>query len=304
MIRRLTWVRSSVLPRHLARILIYVLLAIWSLICVFPLYWIVLTSLTREPDTIGAPRYLPFVDFTPSLEAWKEILTNPSDHLFQRYFNSVFVASTSTALTILLGGMAVYGLTRFPVRWPARHRWYRAAVDNRTILVAILATRVLPPMVVVLPIYLMAHYTGTLDTLFNLIFVYTATNLPVAVWLLLPVLGTAASDQEEAARLDGASNLRIFFEIAVPMAGLGMLAVGLLIFILCWNEYLFAAILTGDHAMTLPPWLVGQVSTKEAQVGEDTAQWPNLSAATLLMLVPVIACGVFVQRFRLRFGIR
>lgn len=329
--------------RRITRALTYGLLTLWALICIFPLYWIALTSLKREPDIITGPYYVPLVDFEPTLEAWKRILADPSDTLFSRYFNSAFVASTATILTLLLSGLAVYGLTRFRVAlpvlvpvcaialllvvflipligstmfvavavalivlWAVRFAKVGPVIGSQAILIAILATRVLPPAVIVLPIYLMALHTGTLDTRSALVFTYTAVNLPVAIWLLLSVLGGSATEQEDAARLDGASHLRIFFDIAVPMARSGIFAVGLLIFILCWNEYLFAAYLTGDRSMTLTPWLVGQVSTKEAQVGEDTIAWPNLSAATILMLAPVVACAVLVQHFlgRIPLGMR
>jgi multiple sugar transport system permease protein len=164
-------------------------------------------------------------------------------------------------------------------------------------LFLLLATRILPPVIVVLPIYLMAAQTHTLDTRFALIVAYTASNLPVAVWLLAPIFGQAATEQEEAAQLDGASRLRIFWTVLVPMLGGGIAATGLLIFVLCWNEYLFAAYLAAGHAMTMPPWAVGQLSMKEAQVGGDLVEWSRLSAALVLLVVPVLGITIFVQRF-------
>jgi multiple sugar transport system permease protein len=288
--------RSSVSPhrsrRLLRRALAYAVLGAWTFVCLFPLYWLAVTSLKREADIVARPRYVPFGDFAPSLDAWRFILADASDNLVLRYFNSTVVGLTSTLLTVLLGGLAVYGLTRFRYVLP----WTGLALHNRSILIAVLATRILPPVAVVLPIYMMAQYTGTLDTRFALIVTYTASNLPVAVWLLQPVFGAAATDQEEAAQLDGASHFRIFFTIAVPMAGAGIAAVGVLIFILCWNEYLYAAYLAGDRAMTLPPFLVGQMSIKEAQIGSEAEEWAHFSAATILMTVPLLACTAPVLR--------
>ncbi|MEP7173627.1 MAG: carbohydrate ABC transporter permease, partial [Aestuariivirga sp.] len=206
----------------LVKILTYALLVFWSLVCLFPLYWIAVTSLKGNLEIMHGPYFLPFVDFTPSLEAWVNVLTYANDHLLLRFFNSAVVAVTSTLLTVLLGGMAVYGLTRFryAVRWtPALH--------NDGILFAILATRILPPVVIALPLYVMAQFTGMLDTHFALIFAYTAVNLPVAVWLLLPVFGNMATSQEEAAQLDGASHFRIFLTIFLPMVAASTAAVGL-----------------------------------------------------------------------------
>jgi multiple sugar transport system permease protein len=163
-------------------------------------------------------------------------------------------------------------------------------------MMAILATRILPPVVIVLPIYLMAQQTGALDTRFALIATYTAANLPVAVWLLQPVLGEVATDMEEAAQLDGASRMRIFFEIATPLAARGLLATGLLILVLCWNEYLFSVYLADNHAMTMPPFLAAQMSVREQQAGSDAEEWSRLSAAIVLMAGPLIFGAGIAQR--------
>ena len=275
----------------MGKVLTYALLVFWSLVCLFPLYWIAVTSLKGNLEIMRGPYYLPFVDFTPSLDAWVDVLTYANDHLLLRFFNSAVVAITSTLLTVLFGGMAVYGLTRFrySVRW-------LPALRNDGILFAMLATRILPPIVVVIPIYMMALYTDSLDTHFALIFTYTAANLPVAVWLLLPVFGNMATSQEEAAQLDGASHFRIFLTIFLPMVAASTAAVGLVIFILCWNEYLFAAFLTSDKVSTLPPWIAGQMSIKEAQTGGDGDEWSQLSAAIIFMITPLLACTAFTQR--------
>ena len=282
----------------LANILIYWVLGFWCLVCLFPLYWIVVTSLKDESEIMRGPYYLPFVDFTPSLEAWVSILDYANDHLLLRFYNSVVVSITSTFLTVVLGAMAVYGLTRFHYKLP----WI--GLRNEGILFAILASRILPPVVIAIPLYVMAQYTGTLDTHFALIFAYTAANLPVAVWLLLPVFGNMATSQEEAAQLDGASHLRIFLSIFMPMVAASTAAVGLLIFVLCWNEYLFATFLTSDKVSTLPPWVMGQMSIKEAAVGGDGDEWPQLSAAIIFMIVPLLACTAFAQRVLGRIALR
>ena len=322
----------------------YAVLGVWSLVCLFPLYWIAVTSLKGASEIMRGPLFLPFVDFTPSLDAWVSILTYSNDHLLLRFFNSLVVGCTSTLLTMVLGGLAVYGLTRFryAVRWASivlflligafaasaiitplielqvvfaiaavpllllakRLNQRRPTLHNDGILFAILATRVLPPVVVVLPIYVMAQYTGAVDTHFALIFTYTAANLPVAVWLLLPVFGEAATSQEESAQLDGASHLRIFLTIFFPMVAASTAAVGLVIFILCWNEYLFAAFLTSDKVSTLPPWVAGQMSIKEGQVGDESDAWSQLSAAIIFMVAPLLACAGLAQRFVGRMALR
>ncbi len=276
----------------LSQFAVHAILGVWSLICLFPLYWMAITSLKGESDVARGPFYLPFVDFTPTLKAWRFILADPNENLLMRFVNSAVISVAATALTLLLAAMAAYGLTR----------WRRAR--DAFITAGLLATRILPPIVLVLPVYMMAQWAGLRDTWVVLIVAYTAVNLPVALWLLRPVLGTRASDQEEAALLDGASHIRVFLEVLLPMAARGLAAVGLLVFILCWNEYLFAAFLATDHAMTVPTWLEGQMSIKEAQVGSEAEEWANFSAATMLMVVPVLGFAGLVHRVLGRAALR
>jgi multiple sugar transport system permease protein len=320
----------------LAKVIIYTLLSFWTVVCLFPLYWVATISIKSGEDIDRPATYLPFVDFTPSLHAWRFILSDPYENLVARFANSLVVATASTLLTLMIGGLAIYGLTRFraALRWPSLasaclavglaegvalvppielkllfatgtilllalafvlRRW-GPTMNSFTAMTFMLATRILPPVVIVLPLYMMLQATGTRDTLGALIFVYAAVNLPVAVWLLQPVLGRMATDQEEAALLDGATHLSIVFSILLPMVRAGVVAAGLIIFLLCWNEYLFAAYLTAENALTLPPWMVGQVSLREAATGGGPEEWAHMSAAILVMVFPALIFAAIAQR--------
>lgn len=206
--------------KRAASITTYTILALWSLVCLFPLYWVAVTSLKGAREIIAGPVYMPFVDYAPNLDAWNYILADSSDNPLLRYLNSVIVGSISTVLTVILGGLAVYGCTRFRHRIgsisvallllaatfaiaaycvpAAGERWLAIAIagslivlfarhpgrgpsfDGSAILLGALATRILPPIVIVLPVYLMAQQVGALDTRLALIVAYTASNLPVA----------------------------------------------------------------------------------------------------------------------------
>ena len=268
--------------------LTYAALCIWSAVCLFPLYWVAVTSFKDEFAVAKGPFYLPLVDFTPTLAGWDFIFHDREDNLGTRYLNSAVVAVVSTVFTVLIASMAAYGLSRF--------RSGRL-LSNHGIGFAILASRVLPPVVLAAPLYMMAQATGTLDTRLALIVTYCAINLPVAFWLLQPVLGPGASEQEEAAVLEGASHLRIFFTIVLPMAASGIATVALLNFVLCFNEYLFASVLVSDHAQTVPPWLVSQISFKESQIIAEGDELSHLSVAILLTVAPLLVITGLVQRF-------
>jgi multiple sugar transport system permease protein len=265
------------------RAAIYVVLCLWSFICVLPLYWVFIASLKSEDAIIHGPRYLPFIDFTPSAEAWRFILFDSSENLLRPLFNSFIISATATLMVIASTCLMLYAITRLGNTRP----W---------LLTLMLATRILPPVTVVIALYVMAQKTGLLDTRTALILTYSAINLPVAVWLLLPVFGKRATEQEEAALLEGVTHLYILWDILRPMIMTSIAAVALIVFMLAWNEYLFAAILTTDHASTLTPWMVGQLSIKEAQVGGEAEEWAHLSAATVLMVTPLLLFTGFAMR--------
>ncbi|WP_291206874.1 carbohydrate ABC transporter permease [Hyphomonas sp.] len=275
----------------LRRSLTYAILLSWSAVCLFPILWLAVTSLKPEAAIAEGPTFLPFVDFRPTLEAWALILADPFNTFLPRLFNSAVIAAASTMLALLFGGLAIYALTRCHLATP-----WGSAGRGRMVLAALLSTRVLPPAAIALPLYMMAQHAGMMDTRMALIAVYTTANVPVAIWLMQPVLGLRATEQEDAARLDGASHLLIVFSILLPMSAGGIAAAGFLVFTLCWNEYILAAYLAADHAMTLPPWAIGQISNKEAQTGSSIGEWASFSAATILMALPLAAVSGLVQK--------
>ncbi len=258
--------------------------------------------------------------------------------------NSLLVAGLATLLTVMLAATALYGLTRigrgvklrrlalvslaifgaslaFALDAPSLRLAGGALAAIATLALALLphgtrsvpwqmlvfgllATRILPPMALILPVYIMAWHAALLDTHLLLILLYAAVNLPAALWLLTPLIGEYASDQEEAAQLDGASHATILFTIAMPMLAGGVMAVSVIIFLLCWNEYLFAASFGLDNAMTLSPYLVGQMSMKEAQVAGEIEEWAHFSAASMLMILPALALAGVAQRWLGRLAVR
>ena len=270
------------------RIATHVLLWIWSGICLLPLYWLAIASFKSPADLSGPPRYLPFADFSPTLDAWRFILADPAENLLRAAFNSLAIAAVATVICLTAASLALYGLTRCPGG--------QRQTGHGLILPVMLAVRAVPPVVLALPIYVLAGLVGLLDSLSLLIGVYAAINLPVAVWLLAPVLGHRPSEQEDAARLDGASHALVLFGILMPMIRLQVAAAGFLIFLLCWNEYLFAAYLGADHAQTLTPWMVGQLSMKEAQAGGEGEELSRMAAAAIFMAMPALLLAALVQR--------
>ena len=270
------------------RIAAHALLWMWSAVCLLPLYWLAIASVKSPADLGGSPLYLPFVDFSPTLDAWAFILADPAENLLRAAFNSLAIAAVATLICVTAASLALYGLTRCPGG--------RSRAGHGLILPVMLAVRAVPPVVIALPIYVLAGLVGLLDSVSLLMGVYAAINLPVAIWLLAPVLGDRPSEQEEAARLDGAAHATVLFGILMPMIRLQVAAAGFLIFLLCWNEYLLAAYLAADHAQTLTPWMVGQLSMKEAQAGGEGEELSRMAAAAIFMAAPAVLLAALVQR--------
>ena len=275
--------------RTVGRILALALLVGWSVVCLFPLYWMAIGSIKTVEDVANGPLYVPFADFTPTLDAWRYILFNSSDDSLVRFANSVIIASGATATTILIGGLAAFGLMRTKRSAPAEGRLF----------IAMLASRALPPIVMAIPLYILIGQLGGLDTKWALAAVYTAYNVPIAVWLMRIGFAAVPADIIDAAVLDGASLLRIFFTIMVPLSAGVTVATAFLVFILCWNEYTFAVVLTQDHALTLPPFLAGQMAVRE-QMATSEPQWSYFSTLIVIMVAPLLAGTGIVERLLAR----
>lgn len=308
----------------------YLLLGLWTLIVVFPLYWVLITSFKLPVDVNDGPDYLPFIDFTPSGHAWRYIFVDLGRDTLRPYVNSVVVALASTVLAVLIGSAAAYALVRIALRvkiaavagfillvaaivvavWRFGAPWlisaalalalfvlflstlarrFRRSLGNEDIQFWIISNRILPPVVVVLPIYVMFQQLHLLDTRTALIATYTAVNLPIVVWLMRDFIAGIPLDLEESAAIDGASKFRIFFTIVLPLARSGLAAVFLLVLILAWNEYLLALFLSTAKAQTMPILVAAQNATRGPQ-------WWYMSVLIIIMIAPVVALTVVLQK--------
>jgi multiple sugar transport system permease protein len=306
----------------------YVVLILWSVIVIAPLYWVAITSLKLPGHVANGPFYLPFVDFMPSLDAWDFMLFQ--NNTLGPYLNSVIVALSSTILATLIGSLAAYALVRirfrvkiaavvcflillvaliiavytFGVAWEIAlavalvlfflflgtiGRRFKRALGNSDIEFWIISNRIMPPIVAVLPIYIMFQQLKLLDTRVALIATYTAVNLPIVVWLTRDFFAGIPIDLEESAEIDGASRLRVFFTIALPLTRSGLVATFLLVLILAWNEYLLALFLSSANAQTMPVLVSAQNTTRGPQ-------WWYMSVLIVIMIAPVVVITAVLQK--------
>ena len=252
-----------------------------------PVLWIVLTAFKTRTDALATP---PKLWFTPTLDNFVSVFQRVSaqgqqaiDTGFGLYFfNSFFVAAAGVVLALLLGTLAAYGFSRYPLK------------GNDTYLFVILTTRMLPPIIVIIPIFLMFRITGLSGSYLGIILLYAAFNLPFSVWMMKSFFDELNPDIEDAARLDGSSDRRIFLRICLPQLKAGLAATAIFGLILTWNEFLFALLLTSTDTRTVP------VAMSRTIGGEMGVDWGLLAAIITLFLIPVFFVTYLLQNHLLR----
>jgi multiple sugar transport system permease protein len=314
-------------------VLSYGALGFWACVVLFPLYWLAVTSLKTPLEVFSGPFYLPFVDFRPTLDPWHYIFFDLRRDTLRPYANTVVVTSTSTAITMLLGSAAAYGLVRFTYRprlgvvlmfigcvvlaiialslgapwhltviaaaalflvgWQTIGRRFTRSVGNDDIAFWMISQRILPPVAVVIPVYVLFQRLHLLDTWTALIATYVASNLPIVVWLMRDYFRSLPVELEECAAVDGASRYRVFWSIVLPPSVPGLVATFLFVLVFAWNEYLFALFLTSARAQTLPLTVAAQNATRGPQ-------WWYMSVLILIMIAPVIAMAIVLERYMAR----
>ncbi|MEA2676365.1 MAG: multiple sugar transport system permease protein, partial [Chloroflexota bacterium] len=276
----------------------------------------------------NGPVYLPFIDFSPSLHAWDFMLLNNNTlgpyfnsivvalgstvlavligslaaYALVRIRFQVKLAAIATFLVLLVA--LIVAVVTFGVRWEIAlavaialfllslgtiARRTRLALGNNDIEFWMISNRIMPPIVAVLPIYVMFQQLRLLDTQIALIATYTAVNLPIVVWLTRDFFAGIPLDLEESAEIDGASKFRVFFTIALPLVRSGLVATFLLVLILSWNEYLLALFLSNANAQTMPVLVSAQNTTRGPQ-------WWYMSVLIVMMIGPVVVIASVLQK--------
>ncbi|HKG27409.1 MAG TPA: carbohydrate ABC transporter permease [Thermomicrobiales bacterium] len=260
----------------------HAILTIASLSILLPVLWTTRTSFATR-DLAYRPAE---VWFAPTLSNYRKILIDQS---FQRYlWNSLWIAIASALLCLAIGSLAAYSIARF-------------RTGGAVLGLTILGTQMLPPVALVIPFYLIVrnrlqlfdHEFGLFDRGLTLVLVYLSFNLPFVVWILIGFFQSIPREIEEAARVDGASPFQAFRQIVLPVSLPGLLAAGVFAFVLSWNEFLFALILTGRQAKTMPVALASLMSSQGNQVGA-------ICAATVAMMLPIVLLTWVIQRFLVR----
>ena len=238
----------------------------------FPILWMILTSLKTEIDAIAMP---PQFFFSPTLENY--LLINERSDYFSFAWNSVLISFAATILCMLIAVPAAYSMAFFETR------------HTKRTLLWMLSTKMLPPVGVLMPIYLIAKSMGLLDSRISLIVIYTLINLPIVVWMIYTYFKDIPVDILEAARLDGATTWQEIVRVLLPIARGGLASTMLLSLILCWNEAFWSLNLTSSAAAPLTA-LVASYSSPEGLF------WAKLSAVSTLACAPILIFGWISQK--------
>ena len=246
---------------------------IFLLAWMFPILWSFLNSLKTDKDVLAYP---PKVLFTPTLDAYREVLFG-SASILPNLVSSFIISIGTTVITMLLAIPAAYALAR--LRFPGK----------RFAGFYVLATQMLPPVGIIIPYFLVLRGIGWIDTYQGIILIYLSFSLPFAIWLLVSYFEDIPFEMEEAAYLDGASRLRTLWRIIIPQVRGGISVTVVFVFLNAWNEFLFAVVLSGN---TVRPVTVAMYNF----ISVEQTLWTKLAAVSVLAMLPVILLGIFAQK--------
>jgi multiple sugar transport system permease protein len=256
-----------------------VLLTLLAVAMLFPVLWILETSIKENRDVYAVPAE--FFGFHVTLQHFKDVFVSPRggrSGLSVSFLNSVIVGGVSTVLATLLGVPAAWAYSRFALR---------AKKDQ---LFFILSTRFMPPVVVVIPIFLMYRQVGLINTKLGLILIYAAFNVPFTIWMMKGFVDEVPAEYEDAAMLDGYTRLQAFWRVTLPLLIPGIAATAVFALIFSWNEFVFAIFLTSSQDVrTAPPAIAGLI-------GGTTVDWGLVAASTATFALPVLVFAYLVRK--------
>ncbi len=253
--------------------LLYLTGVTYGLVIIVPLAWVVMVSLKTQLDAFAYP---PLLIFKPTFEHYVAIFQDETFVLAIR--NSLIIALSSVFVSLLLAVPATFAIANLRGR------------TRRNSLVTILVIRMAPGMVYLLPYFTVYNRLNLLDTHIGLIIIYLIFNVPLIIWMLLPVWSSIPRELEEAAVIDGASLWQVLVRVDIPLVRIGIIASGILAFIFSWNEFLFALVITRRKTITLPVAIIRYMAY-------EGTEWGKISAAAVFIMIPVVIFGFLIRRY-------
>jgi multiple sugar transport system permease protein len=276
-------VKRHKLGRTLKNILLWAVIIVATAWVVFPFYWAIVTSLKEPSVILTKPSLVPFLQFQPTLVNWQLEFTNRWPEISRALVNSIVISLGATVVAIAFGTLAGYGLASFRFE-----RW-----KNKDITMWFLSQRFLPPMVTVIPFFLVMQFLKLLDTRLALILANATFTMPFAVLIMRDVFKELPAEMEESAWVDGASRFQSFWHIALPLAAPAVAAAAVICFAFSWNEFIFALILTLKNAQPITVVIAGVSHTQGVQF------W-FVATRLLVAILPPALLALTAQRYIVR----
>ncbi|MDC1414625.1 carbohydrate ABC transporter permease, partial [Amylibacter sp.] len=262
----------------------YTAVTLWSMFIIAPFLWALSTSFKDFNSVTGGATYIPWVDFEPTLEGWRVLLRSPAQggvNIVEPYLNSIFVTCMASFVSIVLGTLAAYALSRFTFK--------AGFIKNDDITFFFISQRIMPPVVLAIPFFIMLGKLGLLDTLLGLVMVYVVLLMPIAVWIMVDFFNKVPIEIDETALIDGCNPYQAFFKVVLPNSIPGMVVAGLFCMIFGWTDFFFAFILTFTEVQLLPVAIVS--------LNSSITPWWSLSAAALVSVAPLVVVAFIVERY-------
>ena len=270
--------------RNLYITLKYLFIGLWSMFVVAPFLWALSTSFKDFNSVTGGATYIPWVDFEPSLEGWRVLLRSPAQggvNIVEPYFNSIAVTCSASFISIFLGTLAAYALSRFTFK--------AGFIKNSDITFFFISQRIMPPIVLSIPFFIMLGKLGLLDSMVGLVMVYVVLLMPIAVWIMVDFFNKVPREIDETALIDGCNPYQAFYKVVLPNSVPGLIVAGMFCMIFGWTDFFFAFILTFTEVQLLPVAIVA--------LNSSITPWWSLSASALVSVAPLIVVAFIVERY-------
>lgn len=262
--RRNYWIRAG---------LIYATLIALAFVFLLPLLWVLGLSLKTRPQVFSDP---PLFLWWPTLENYYDVLTRAN--FLKAFVNTLIVSACAVGLSLGVGVPAAYAFARFPFK------------GSGFLFFTLLVMRMLPPIAVLVPMYVLFSKIGLTTTHLSVVLAYSTFALPLVVWIMRGFFEDLPAELEESAWIDGASRFTAFWRVVLPLARPGMVAASILCLQLAWNDFLFAAVLTNNATQTLPVLMAGFSG------GDSGVDWGGMTASGMLVILPVVLFSFAAQR--------
>ncbi|WP_205315120.1 carbohydrate ABC transporter permease [Nonomuraea lactucae] len=260
----------------------YTVIALWACFVAGPFMWAATTSFKDANAVQGGATYLPWLQYEPTATGWRNIFGGSGGvDVLGPFLNSALVTVAASAISLVLGSLAAYGLSRF--------RYRAGFVKNSDIVFFFVSQRIMPPVVLVVPFFYLLQVAGLLDTVPGLVIVTVALLLPIAVWVMVDFFNGIPREIDEMAMLDGCNPLTAFTRAILPNSLPGLTVAAMFCAVFGWNDFFFAFRLTFTEIQTLPQAIVA--------LNSSIPPWWTLSAAALFGISPLVLLAIWVERY-------